>query len=81
MHKEDFKWSIPLIDKIPAELRKVAGEEGTKIVSILSKKIWKTCEWPIDWKRLLYMPLPKKEDIRECSNHRTIALTFHASKV
>ena len=52
-----------------------------KIVTILGKKIWETCEWPIDWKRSIYISLPKKEDIKKCSNHRTIALISHASKV
>ena len=60
---------------------KVIGQEGTKVVKILWKKIWETCKWPIEWKRSIYIPLPKKRDIRECSNHRTIALISHASKV
>ena len=66
-------------DEIPAELMKVTGEEGTKILAILCKKIWETCKWPIDRKKSAYIPLPKKGDIRECSNHRTIALISHTS--
>ena len=51
------------------------------MVTVLCKKIWETCKRPSDWKRSIYIPFPKKEDIRECSNHRTIALISHASKV
>ena len=48
---------------------------------VLCKKIWETCVWPTDWKRSIYIPLPKKEDARECFNHRTIALISHANEV
>ena len=59
-------------------------EEGTKIVTILYKRVWETREWPIDWKRSIYIPLSKKcvrEDLRKCSNHRTIVPLYHTSKV
>ena len=69
------------IDEIPAELIKVTREEGAKIVTILCKKIWETCEWPIEWRRSTYMLLPKKGDIKKCSNHPKITLISHASKV
>ena len=61
---------------IQYELIKVTGK-GT----ILCKQIWEMCKCPNDWKRSIYIPLPKKGDIRECSNHRTIALISHVSKV
>ena len=57
---------------IQYELVKVTGNEGTKIVTILCKKIWETWEWPLDWKRSIYILL--REYTRECSNHQTIAL-------
>ena len=67
--KEISSGKSPGIDKIPAELIKVIGEEGTKIVTILCKKIWKRCKWSIDRIRSIYIPLPKKGDISQCSNH------------
>ena len=79
--KEILSGKSPGIDEIPAELIKITGEEGTKILAILCIKIWETCEWPIDWKRSIYMPLSKKGDISECSNHQAMALISHASKV
>ena len=58
--KEILSGKSPGIDEIPAELIKITGEEGTKILAILCIKIWETCEWPIVWKRSIYMPLSKK---------------------
>ena len=45
------------------------------------QQIWKTQQWPQDWKRSVFIPIPKKGNVKECSNHHTIALTSHASKV
>ena len=71
----------PSCDNIPIELIKAAGEEGIKIMTILCNKIWNTGKWPTDWKKSIYIPIPKKGDARECSNNRTIALISHTSKV
>ena len=71
----------PGVDNIPIELVKIAGENGIKIITTLCRKIWDTGEWPTDWKRSIYIPLPKKGDTRICSNNRTIALISHTSKI
>ena len=50
-------------------------------ITELCQKIWQTCTWPKEWKRSIFIPLPKKGDINDCANYRTIALIPHASKV
>ena len=52
-----------------------------EIMWLLCQKIWRTGEWPSDWKQSVFVPLPKKGDTMECSNHRTVSLVSHASKV
>ena len=52
-----------------------------RVMPELCKKIWYTSTWPTEWKRTVYIPIPKKADSRECGNNRTIALISHASKV
>ena len=69
------------IDEIPAELIKATGEPGVRILHKLYNRIWKTKQWPLDWKRSVFITLPKKGDTRECKNNRTISLISHASKV
>ena len=71
----------PGIDNIQAELLKESETEGIKIIHRLCNKIWRSKEWPEDWKRAVFLPLPKKGDTRECANNRTISLISHASKV
>ena len=68
-------------DGIPIELIKECGDEGVDIMLELCNKVWKTGNWPSDWKRSVFVPIPKKGDARDCSNNRTIALISHASKV
>lgn len=68
----------PGIDGIPAELVKPAPSAA---LTALCRTIWRTCEWPKEWKRSVFIPLPKKGDVRDCNNYRTIALIPHASKV
>ena len=75
------KSKSPGIDEIPAELLQATGEEGIDIMWRLCCLIWKTGEWPKDWCRAVFVPLPKKGNLKECSNHRTISLICHASKV
>ena len=69
-------------DGIPAELFQVLKEDdAVKVLHSLSQQIWKTQHWPQDWKRSVFIPIPKKGNAKECSNYRTIALISHASKV
>jgi hypothetical protein len=71
----------PGIDEIPAEMWKASGEEGIDIMWRLCKVIWRDEEWPRDWSRAVFIPLPKKGNLKECCNYRTISLITHASKV
>ena len=66
---------------IPIELWKAAGEEGVDILWRICKLIWTKGEWPKDWCRAVFIPIPKKGNLKECSNYRTISLIVHASKV
>lgn len=68
-------------DEIPIELLKECGEEGIETLKRLCQNIWDNKQWPKDWKRSIYVPIPKKGDARECGNNRTIALISHTSKV
>ena len=52
-----------------------------KVLHSIRQQIWKTQQWPQDWKRLVFIPIPKKGNAKECSNYHTIALISHASKV
>ena len=71
----------PGCDNIPIELLKALKDDGVKLMHNICQKIWTTKQWPKDWKRSIFIPIPKKGDRRECSNHRTIALISHASKI
>ena len=68
-------------NEIPAELFKSLKEDAVKVLHSLCQQIWKTQQWPQDWKRSILIPIPKKGSTKECANHQTIALIFHASKV
>ena len=67
-------------DGIPVELFQILKDDAVKVASICHQ-IWKTQQWPQNWKRSVYIPIPKKGNAKECSNYRTIALISHASKV
>ena len=54
---------------------------AVKLLHSVCQKIWKTQQWPQDWKRSVFIPIPKKDNVKECSNNCTIALISHASKV
>ena len=71
----------PGIDDIPGELLKNIDDTGVTILLQLCNKIWHTRSWPEDWKKSVFLTLPKKGDISECKNNRTIALIPHASKI
>ena len=70
-----------MCDNIQAEMIKASGEEGIDVYHKLRTKIWEKGKWPSDWKRAIFIPLPKKEDLQLCSNYRTISLISHASKI
>ena len=71
----------PGCDNLPAELIKAGGDGSVDVYHALCTKIWRTKTWPKDWKRAVFLPLPKKGDLQLCSNYRTISLISHASKI
>ena len=68
-------------DEIPVELFQILKYDGVKMLYSLCQRIWKTQQWPQDWKRSVFIPIPKKGNAKECSNCLTIALISYASKV
>ena len=68
-------------DGIPVELFQILNDDAVKVLHSLCQQIWKTQQWPQDWKRSVFIPIPKKRHAKECSDHCTIALISHASKV
>ena len=83
------KWALGSItmskasggDGIPAELFQILKDDAVKVLHSICQQIWKIQQWPQDWKRSVFIPLPKKRNAKECSNYHTIALISHASKV
>ena len=67
-------------DGIPVELFQIPKDDAVKVLYSICQQIWKTQQWPQDWKRSVFIPMPKKGDAKECSNYHTIALISHASK-
>ena len=68
-------------DGIPIELFQILKDDAVKVLHSIRQQIWKTQQWPQDWKRSVFTPIPKKGNAKECSNYRTIALISQASKV
>ena len=68
-------------DGIPAELFQILKDDAVKVLHSICQQIWKTQQWPQDWKMSVFIPIPKKDNAKECSNYRTIALISHTSKV
>ena len=68
-------------DGIPIELLQIIKDDAVKVLHSICQQIWKTQQWPQDWKRSVFIPVPKTDTAKECSNYRTIALISHASKV
>ena len=66
---------------IPVELFQILKDDAVKVLHSICQQIWKTQQWPQDWKRSAFIPVPKKGNAKECSNYCTIALISHASKV
>ena len=65
---------------IPAELFQILKDDAIKVLHSLCQQIWKTQQWPQDWKRSVFIPIPKKGNAEECSNYCTIALISNTSK-
>ena len=68
-------------DGIPIELSQILKDDAVKVLHSIGQQIWKTQHWPQDWKRSVFIPIPKKGSAKECSNYCTIAFISHASKV
>ena len=68
-------------DGIPVELFQILRDDAVKVLHSICQHIWKTQQWPQDWKRSVFIPIPKKGNAKKCSNYRTIALISHVSKV
>ena len=68
-------------DGIPVELFQILKDDAVKVLCSICQQIWKTQQWPQDWKRSVFILIPKKGNAKECSNYRTIALISHTSKV
>ena len=68
-------------DGIPVELFQILKDDAVKVLHSICQQIWKTQQWPQDWKMSVFIPIPKKGNAKEYSNYRTIALILHASKV
>ena len=68
-------------DGISVELFHILKHDAVEGLHSICQQIWKTQQWPQDWKRSVFIPIPKKGNAKECSNYRTIALISHVSKV
>ena len=68
-------------DGIPVELIQILKDDAVKVLHSICQQIWKTQQWPQDWKMSFFIPTPTKGNDKECSNYHTIALISHASKV
>jgi len=85
----EVKWALGNItmnkasrgDGIPVELFQILKDDAVKLLHSIRQQIWKTQQWPQDWKRSVFIPIPKKSNAKECSNYCTIALISYTSKV
>ena len=68
-------------DGIPVELFQILKDDAVKVLHSMCQQIWKTQQWPQDWKRSVFIPIPKKGNAKECSNYCTVVLISHAGKV
>ena len=86
--ESEAKWALGNIimnkargsDGIPVELFQILKEDSVKVLYSICQQIWKTQQWPQDWKRSVFIPVPKKGNAKECSNHHTIALISMPTK-
>ena len=87
--EREVKWALESItmnkatggDRIPVELFQILKDDAVKVLHSICQHIWKTQQWPQDWKSSVFNPIPKKGNAKECSNYHTIALISYASKV
>ena len=85
----EVKWALGSIttnkatggNGIPVELFQILKDDAVKVLHSICQQIWKIQQWPQDWKRSVFIPVPKKGNAKECSDYRTIALISHTSKV
>ena len=85
----EVRWALESItmnkasggDGIPVELFQILKDDAVKVMHSICQHIWKTQQWPQDWERSVFIPIPKKGNAKECSNDHTIAFISHASKV
>ena len=85
----EVKWALESIttnkasgsDRIPVELFQILKDDAVKVLPSICQPIWKTQQWPQDWKRSVFIPIPKKGNAKECSNYCTIVLISYTSKV
>ena len=85
----EVKWALESIttnkasgrDGIPVELFQILKDDAVTVLHPICQQIQKTQQWPQDWKRSVFIPIPKKGNAKECSNYHTVALISHASKV
>ena len=85
----EVKWALGSItankategDGIPVELFQIPKYDAVKVLHSICQQIWKTQQWPQDWKKSVFNPIPKKGNAKKCSNYRTVALISHASEV
>ena len=84
----EVKWALGSIttnkasgDRIPVELFQILKDDAVKVLHSICQQFWKTQQWTQDWKRSVFIPIPKKGNAKECLDYRTIALISHASKV
>ena len=68
-------------DGIPVELFQILKDDAVKVLHSICQQIWKTRHWPQDWKRAVFIPIPKKGNVKECLNYHTIVVISHASKI
>ena len=87
--ESEVKWALEGIttnkanggDGIPVELFQILKDDAVKVLHSIGQQIWKSQQWPQDWKRSVFISIPKKGNVKECSNYDTISLISHASKV
>ena len=85
----EVKWALGSIttnkgsegDGNPAELLQILTDDAVKVLHSICQQIWKTQQWPQDWKRSVFIPIPKKGNAKECSNYHTIVLISHATRL
>ena len=87
--ESEVKWAVGSIttnkasggDGIPVELFQILKDDAVEVLLSICQQVWKTQQWPQDWKRSVFIPIPKKGNAKECPNYCTTALISHTSKV